>query len=140
MLRKARFPMKIRMARFMALGLVLALWSGFASAAEEKTLLGEYLWDANSSRGDLEATFTPDGKGNWRVVFNATVGGEVYIYQGTAKGSLADGGLKGEVTSESRRQTYLFKGATRKGEFQGTHSQMSGGSEQVLGTLTFGAK
>lgn len=113
-------------------------WGTLATATESRTLTGEYVWNRDGTRGALEAVFTPADDGHWEVVFYANFNDRRVTYEGTARGSLSDGGLQGEVKSESRRQTYRFKGTFKGGSFAGTHSEVRRGSDRPLGTLTLG--
>ncbi len=121
----------------MVAGCVL-FWASLVEAAESRTLTGEYVWNRDGTRGALEAVFTPAGEGSWEVVFYANFNDRRVTYEGTARGSLSEGSLQGEVKSQSRRQTYRFSGTFDEGSFEGTHSEVRRGSDRPLGTLTLG--
>jgi len=107
-----------------------------ASAADSKTLTGEYNWTNRDSRGALEAVFTSKDEGIWDVSFHFEFRGEKHVYTGTAHGSLTAGTLKGEVLNESKRRTFTFEGAFEDGKFTGTHAEMRDGKQFDTGTLT----
>lgn len=109
-----------------------------ASAADSKTLTGEYHWTNRDSKGPLEAIFTPKDEGVWDVSFHFEFRGEKHIYTGTAEGSLTEGALKGEVLNETKRRTFTFEGAFDGGQFTGTHAEIREGNQRETGTLTLG--
>ena len=120
------------LALLAALGLALV---GNVSAADPRTLNGEYFWDQGNSRGDIEAIFTNTGEGTWDVAFHFKFRGEKHVYEGTAEGSLELGDLKGEVKNENKRRTFRFEGTFANGNFEGTHAELKDGREIRTGTL-----
>ena len=107
-----------------------------AAGNQAQTLTGEYRWDSYE-RGRLEAVFTPDGAGGWEVAFHFRWSGQPRIFSGTAEGNLTSGELRGEVQSENKRRTWVFRGSFKNGKFRGTHAEVSWrGRERETGTLT----
>lgn len=115
--------------------LLLLVLGGGASAADKRTLEGEYNWNQGSS-GDLEAVFTAAGQDEWKVAFHFRFRGRGHVYRGTAKGSLTAGKLAGKVRNEGEQRTFTFKGEIEDGQFRGTHAEITGGSDRKTGTLT----
>ncbi len=115
---------------------VLLAAHGLAVAEESKTLTGEYVWSSRDSGGELEAVFTPTGKGTFDVSFHFEFRGEPHTYTGTAEGSLTEGALKGTVQNEDKRRTWNFTGSFKEGAFNGTHEETTGDSKRATGTLT----
>jgi hypothetical protein len=108
------------------------------SAADTRTLTGEYHWNAGTS-GDLEAVFTPTGDGTWDVSFHFRFRGRAHTYTGTAQGSLSQGELKGKVKNENKARTFTFSGKMEDGSFRGSHAETTGGSPDRTGTMTLGS-
>ena len=107
-----------------------------AASNESQTLTGEYRWDSYE-RGRLEAVFTPAGDGRWEVAFHFRWSGQPRVFSGTAVGNLTSGELRGEVQSENKRRTWVFRGSFKNGKFRGTHAEVSWrGRERETGTLT----
>lgn len=106
-----------------------------ATTHSAKTLAGEYFWTQNETRGPVEATFTPESDGVWAVKFEFEFDGKQHVYQGTARGSLDEGALEGEVRNREDRVTFTFEGTFEDGTFQGTHASMRGGSPTQTGTI-----
>lgn len=115
--------------------------AGLSAAPESsQTFNGTYLWEQPGEMGTLEATFKPTGEGSWEVSFHFVFNGSPHTYVGTAQGSLVDGALEGQVLSDGRKRTFIFKGAFKAGKFTGTHAEKTRGSEERTGTLTLEAK
>ena len=117
----------------LALLLLLCLGGG-ASAADKRTLNGEYVWN-QGAKGDLEAVFTATGQDEWKVAFHFRFRGRDRTYRGVAEGSLSDGKLEGRVRNENERRTFTFRGEFEDGEFRGTHAETTGGGQRRTGTL-----
>ncbi len=113
----------------------VAVLTGLAGAAEEKTLKGSFLWTDSGKAGDLEAIFTPTGEGTWDVAFHFKWSGEQHVYSGKAEGSLSAGALKGKVQNEGKNRTFTFAGSFNEGQFKGTHAELNGDKEHETGTL-----
>jgi hypothetical protein len=114
--------------------------AGLSAASESShTFSGTYLWEQPGEMGTLEATFKPTGEGVWDVSFQFVFNGSPHTYVGTAQGSLVDGALEGQVLSDGRKRTFVFKGAFKAGTFTGTHAEKTRGSEERTGTLTLGS-
>ena len=105
-------------------------------AVETQTLTGEYVWENRGRSGPLRAEFTAAGEGEWKVAFHFKFRGDKHIYEGTARGSLSEGALKGTVKNENKRRTFTFEGSFEDGAFSGTHAEVDGSSEYSTGTLT----
>lgn len=114
--------------------LLLAVSAG-AKTESTKTLTGEYFWTQNDTRGPLEATFTPQSEGVWKVEFEFEFDGKQHVYLGTARGSLEEGALEGEVRNREDKVTFTFEGTFEDGTFEGTHASMRSGSPSRTGTL-----
>lgn len=127
----------------LSLALVVALfasWSVFADAQPAaQTLKGSYMWEQAQETGALEAIFTPDGAGHWKVAFHFTFQGEAHVYSGTADGSLTNGSLAGRVQTDSGKGVFTFSGEFKDGKFQGSHARLTAGNEERTGTLSLGA-
>jgi hypothetical protein len=115
---------------------LLALPLATVHGDEGEKLKGSYVWDQGGTGGDLEAVFTPSGEGTWEVAFYFTFEGEDHIYKGTAKGSLTEGALEGQVDADKRPVTFSFEGSFAEGKFSGTHAQVREDGETRTGTLT----
>jgi len=119
---------------------VLALAQVPHSHAEDNiTLTGEFVWTQRDNSGSLEAVFTPAGEGEWEVAFHFDFRGTGHVYSGTAKGSLSEGELSGEVRNENKKRTFVFGGEFKDGVFNGTHAETTGDRKQETGTLTLGS-
>jgi hypothetical protein len=133
------------MSKTLRLSLVLvvaifASWSVFADAQPAaQTLKGTYIWEQAQETGALEAIFTPDGAGHWKVAFHFTFQGEAHVYSGTADGSLTNGSLAGRVQTDSGKGVFTFSGEFKDGKFQGSHARLTAGNEERTGTLSLGA-
>ena len=121
----------------LAVPVVVALHLAGAVAEENRTRVGEFVWDSGG-QGTLEAVFTATGEGRWDVVFRFKFRGERHVYTGTAEGSLTDGTLSGTVLNENQRRTFTFSGDVQEGRFSGRHSEVQNGREKSTGTLTLG--
>ena len=118
--------------------LVTSGLAGTVVAEDTKTLTGSFVWTNDDQTGDLEARFTPDGDGRWKVDFHFTWQGEPHVYSGMAEGSLSEGKLSGKVVNESKEATFTFEGSFENGAFSGTHAHIDkdSGKPQPTGTLT----
>lgn len=127
----------------LSLALVVATfasWSVFADTQPAaQTLKGSYMWEQAQETGALEAIFTPDGAGHWKVAFHFTFQGEAHVYSGTADGSLTNGSLAGRVQTDSGKGVFTFSGEFKDGKFQGSHARLTAGNEERTGTLSLGA-
>ncbi|MDX1998193.1 MAG: hypothetical protein SF066_10785 [Thermoanaerobaculia bacterium] len=127
----------------LSLALVVAAfvsWSVFADTQPAaQTLKGSYIWEQAQETGALEAIFTPDGAGHWKVAFHFTFQGEAHVYSGTADGSLTNGSLAGRVQTDSGKGVFTFSGEFKDGKFQGSHARLTAGNEERTGTLSLGA-
>ncbi len=128
----------MRRTALVLVGGAILLAAGVAGAEESRTLAGEFVWNHRGNRGDVEAVFTATGQGTWDVTFRFTFRGTPHVYQGTAEGSLSEGGLRGKVLNETKKRTFTFTGAFKNGEFRGTHAEIEGQREVQTGTLTLG--
>lgn len=116
---------------------VLSLLAGGAFAADAMTLSGSYAWSQGGQGGDLEAEFTPTGENTWDVSFHFSFRGKDHTYTGTARGSLEQGAMSGEVRNESGKRSWTFEGSFNdKGKFKGSHVETTGGGQTKTGTLT----
>jgi len=119
---------------------ILAAMPGFG--ADDVTLEGEFVWerDDGSEGGDLKATLTPTGDGEWDVSFEFEWEDGPHVYSGTCSGSL-DGELSGEITGDSdRKPKFTFAGTFEDGKFNGTHKRIGrDGKLKATGTMTLGS-
>jgi hypothetical protein len=119
---------------FLAVTLLIAVPTGMADDGKQ-TLKGSYEWTGGKS-GELTAYFFPtDETDKWTVEFRFDFHGP-HLYTGTATGSLKHGDLSGEVVSDQRRRTFVFRGAFEDGAFTGTHAETTRGGETATGTMT----
>ena len=125
-----------RIATLLVAIVALALVPWAAQAGDEQKLTGEYQWDQGGASGELNAVFAPKGEGLWDVSFKFTFRGKPHTYTGTAKGSLSDGDLEGEVLNDNKRRTFTFQGRFTEGAFSGTHAEVTNGKGYRTGTLT----
>ncbi len=122
---------------------IALLFMGFVGAGEPNTttLKGSYVWShIPNEPGNLKAVFTPKGDGEYTVSFYFKFDGVDHVYSGTAKGSLQNGNLAGEVKNENKRRTFTFSGMCKEGAFSGSHSEIRRNGERKTGTLTLTAK
>jgi hypothetical protein len=123
--------------------LILCVVVPWALAAETQTLEGEFVWERDDEdiAGPLKAVFEPTGEAAWNVAFYFTFEDRSHVYTGTAEGSLTEGELKGEVTSDSDEpQSYRFSGSfAADGSFEGTHFYLGDGEARQTGTIRFGS-
>jgi len=132
---------RIRIALIAAALVVVLLFlqDGAVVSGDEVTLNGEFFWKHMKHTGDLDAVFTRTGGDRWDVEFRFSWEDDVYVYRGTAEGSLIDGELHGSVitTNPQRPQTFYFDGRSEDGRFNGTHTALqSSGGTHPTGTLT----
>lgn len=107
-----------------------------ADAAKTHTLEGEYQWNRMEEPGPIKAVFTATGDDQWDVDFHFVFRDEPHVYSGTAKGSLTEGALEGEVMSDGDEpRPFEFAGETADGVFKGTHGT-KGDDAQETGTIT----
>jgi hypothetical protein len=123
--------------------LLVASLTGIAFADDSETLTGTFVWERDDGEisGDLEARFTSTGDETWKVTFHFEWEGESRVWNGTAKGSLEKGKLEGEAVMDKADDpsTFTFKGKFKRGNFKGTHAQISKeGEPHATGTLTLG--
>lgn len=120
---------------------LVALFSGWSLASDDVVLGGSFVWNSDDGdhKGDLKAVFSPkgDGKDDWSVSFYFQWEESPHIWSGTAKGSLSEGALEGEVESDGeRKSTFRFSGSFENGVFNGKHSTLTQeGETRELGTL-----
>ena len=129
-----------RVRWFALLGaLFLAAMPGFAG--DDVTLEGEFVWerDDGNHEGELKATLTPTGDGEWSVAFHFDWEDGPHVYTGTCSGSL-DGELTGDIVSDGEREMkFTFSGAFTDGTFSGTHGFVTDEGLKHAGTLTLGS-
>lgn len=128
-----------RIRWFALLGaLVLVALPGFAG--DDVTLDGGFVWEREDGNidGDLKAVFSPTGDGEWSVAFHFDWEDEPHVYTGTCSGSLAEGELAGDITSDGDREMkFKFTGSFEDGSFNGTHGFVTEEGEiKNAGTLT----
>lgn len=127
----------MRTVLVLTLAVVSSLAAPQLSAATDVRLKGRYRWDVGGAEGPLEARFTPEAGGTWRVSFSFRFDGRDHQYEGTASGNPEQGEVSGEVNRGTGGRTFTFKGTSRAGRFTGTHGERErGGRETTLGTLT----
>lgn len=118
---------------------IALVFMGFVGAGEPTTttLTGSYIWTrAGDKEGDLKAVFTAKSDNEYSVSFYFKFEGVDHVYSGTAKGSLKNGELAGEVKDEKKEHTFTFAGMCKEGAFSGTHHVISEKGENKTGTLT----
>lgn len=118
---------------------IALLFMGFVGAGEPTTttFTGSYIWTRPEAKeGDLKAVFTTKGDGVYEVSFYFVFEGVDHVYSGTAKGSLKNGKLAGEVKDEKKEHTFTFAGMCKEGAFSGTHHVLNEKGENKTGTLT----
>ena len=119
--------------------LFLAAMPGFAG--DDVTLEGGFVWEREDGNheGDLLATLTPTGEGEWAVKFEFDWEDGPHVYSGTCSGSL-DGEFSGDITSDGEREMkFKFTGTFEDGMYSGTHSFVTEDGLKPAGTLTLGA-
>ena len=121
--------------------LFLAAVPGFAGDADV-TLEGGFVWerDDGDHEGDLKATLSPTGDGEWNVSFEFDWEDGPHVYTGTCAGSL-EGDLSGDITGDGdRKPKFTFTGSFEDGKFNGTHKRVGRDGElKSTGTMTLGA-
>jgi hypothetical protein len=131
---------RIRWAALLGV-LLLAAMPGFAG--DDVTLEGGFVWERDDGNhdGDLTAIFTPTGDGEWSVAFHFDWEDGPHVYTGTCSGSLSEGELAGDITSDGDREMkFKFSGAFEDGMFSGTHGFVDDeGEVKSAGTLTLGS-
>ena len=119
---------------------ILSAMPGFAG--DDVTLEGGFVWerDDGSDEGDLKATLTPTGDGEWDVSFEFEWEDGPHVYSGTCSGSL-DGELSGKITGDGdRKPKFTFTGTFEDGKFNGTHKRVGrDGKLKATGTLMLGS-
>ena len=110
---------------------LLALAVCLPALAEKKaaqTFTGTYDWK-QGGKDELSAEFTPKGEDSWKVQFRFRWDGESRSWQGTAKGSLEDGGkLTGTATSGGRE--WEFEAKVSEGVMRGSHTELKNGGKR----------
>ena len=124
------------------LGIIfLAAMPSFAGD-DDVTLEGGFVWerDDGNHEGDLTATLTPTGDGEWSISFSFEWEDGPHVYTGSCSGSL-DGELSGSITADGERKAkFTFSGSFEDGTFSGTHKRVGRDGElKATGTLTLGA-
>ena len=110
-------------------------------AGDDVILEGGFVWerDDGSHEGDIKATLTPTGDGEWDVSFEFEWEDGPHVYTGTCSGSL-DGELSGDITSDGERDMkFKFNGSFADGKFSGTHGFVTDEGYKSAGTLTLGS-
>ena len=126
--------MRLFVGVFLSVALLIAVSAGVADDGKQ-TLKGSYEWTGGKS-GELTAYFFPTDETNtWKVEFRFDFHGP-HLYTGTARGNLKEGDLSGEVVSDQRKRTFVFRGAFQDGEFSGTHAETTRGGKKETGTMT----
>ena len=124
--------------------LAFAAAAGVATAADEVTMEGTYVWarEDGDKDGPIKAVFTPADKGSWNVKFYFDWDDGPHVYSGTCSGSLEDGELEGDITSDGEREMkFKFSGTFADGTFSGTHAFVNeDGGLNESGTITFARK
>ena len=119
--------------------LLLPVLGAGAAEPEVRSLTGLYFSSYQDGQRRLRAEFTPREELEWDVVFYFRFNGRNHEYSGTAKGSLLEGPLRGQVRNESGQRTFTFDGEFKKGKFRGTHAELRRGRESRTGTLSLQA-
>lgn len=129
-----------KLALAIALTALVVLPTTGLKAADSHTLNGEFVWNNEDQKGDLEAVFTPTGKKSWDVAFHFVWEGEPHVWKGTAEGKLDKGTLSGQVETDGEHKSqFVFKGKfDKQGQFEGTHAGVRDGEERPTGTMTLG--
>jgi hypothetical protein len=111
-------------------------------AGDDVTLEGGFVWEREDGdhEGDLKATLTPTGDGEWTVAFDFDWEDGPHTYTGTCSGSL-DGEFSGDIVSDGDGEMqFKFSGKFEDGKFSGTHNFVTKEGElKHAGTLTLGA-
>ena len=110
-------------------------------SSDEIVMTGEYKWvKRNRVRFEekLTSVFTPVGKDEWNVSFHFTYKKKDNNFVGTAKGSLEEGPLTGEVRNDGGKgkRTFTFSGNIEEGKLVGTHKETTKGRTQDTGIFT----
>lgn len=131
--------LRLPLALVVALTVLVSLPVPGGAADGDQKLQGTYIWEQAKETGSLEAVFTPNGAGQWKVSFYFTFQGEPHVYSGTADGSLTNGSLAGRVQTDNGKGVFTFSGEFKDGKFQGSHARLTAGNEERTGTLSLGA-
>ncbi len=114
---------------------VLAAVSVPASAGGSQTLRGSYDW-SNGGSDELSAEFEPAGDGRWTVRFEFVFSGERHAWNGTAEGSLADGGsIAGSASWDESGRNWVFEATLNDGLLEGTHAEVREGRKSGSGSF-----
>jgi len=123
-------------------GILLLAAPPLVAAEGDVSLEGGFVWEREDGnhQGDLKATLTPAGDGEWSCVFNFEWEDGPHAYAGTCRGSLS-GELSGDIVSDGERaMKFKFSGAFKGGGFSGTHGFVTEEGElRNSGTLTLAA-
>ena len=109
--------------------------------SDEVVMTGEYKWlngEKVRFQEKLRSVFTSKGKNEWDVSFHFKFKKKDYNYVGTAKGSLDEGHLKGEVRNDGGkgRRSFTFSGDMKEGKISGTHKETTKGRTKETGIFT----
>jgi hypothetical protein len=118
------------LSRILAVALLALALCLPALAAENQAeaFTGTYDWK-QGGKDELSAEFTPEGEDSWKVRFSFRWDGESRTWQGTAKGSLEDGGkLSGTATSGGRE--WEFEAKVSEGVMRGSHTELKNGGKR----------
>jgi len=130
---------RIRLLALLGLFCLVAM-PGFAS--DDVALAGGFVWerDDGNHEGDLNATLTPTGEGEWSVAFRFDWEDGPHVYTGSCSGSL-EGDLSGDIVSDGDGEMkFKFSGSFADGKFTGTHGFVTDEGEfKNAGTLTLSA-
>ena len=134
------------MRRFAFLGFLLTLIIGSwltapdVSAEDESQVVfrGDYMWNVDGHRNELEAVFTPTGDGLWKVEFHFKYARREGIYEGNAQGSLESGDIYGEVKDGAGVVRYRFEAKVQGDRMKGKHFNIWSGRKKETGTLDLG--
>jgi len=131
---------RIRWIALLGIFFLAAAMPGFA--ADDVTLEGGFVWERGDGNreGDIKATLTPTGDGEWNVSFEFEWEDGPHVYTGTCSGSL-DGELSGDITGDGDyKPQFKFSGSFEDGKFSGTHDRVGKDGElKPSGTLTLSA-
>jgi hypothetical protein len=118
--------------------LLVLSWLVAASGAwaADTVLNGSFTRSGGKDTGDLKATLTPDGAGQWKVVYDFQWKGKPTQYVGTIKGDLKDGVIAGDAATKDGKRTWEIKGAAKGGVLKFDHWETTKGGRKVTGDAT----